>query len=243
MVQRRFVDMSHPHVAALEATIVGENWSGPIELRSALDGTVTNSGVARYRGLRGDHLVPVEQGDLGGGAIYLQVQTRQSRIFIAEAARTRLRLDGRPVSDRPRRDRGAGIRRPELARRVATRARRSPSRRWSPSTRRATRRSRRPGWRPARRSTTWAASPSCWNPTCSPGTCCGAASTCRSPASARPSWPSGSTSSTCCRRCRPTPSASTVASRPEACTARPTAGTSSGTSCSSSPCSTCGSRC
>ena len=40
-------------------------------------------------GLRGDHLVPVEQGDLGGGGIYLQVQTRQSRIFIAEAARTR----------------------------------------------------------------------------------------------------------------------------------------------------------
>jgi alpha,alpha-trehalase len=101
VVQRRLVDMAHPHVAALEATIVGENWSGPIELRSALDGTVTNSGVARYRGLRGDHLVPVDQGDAGGGMISLQVQTRQSRIFVAEAARTRLWLDGRPVSDRP----------------------------------------------------------------------------------------------------------------------------------------------
>jgi trehalose/maltose hydrolase-like predicted phosphorylase len=99
--QRRFVDMSQPHVAALEATIVGENWSGPIELRSALDGTVTNSGVARYRGLRGDHLVPLEQGDLGDGVMYLQVQTRQSRIFVAEAARTRLTLDGRPVPDNP----------------------------------------------------------------------------------------------------------------------------------------------
>ena len=102
VVQRRLVAMAHPHVAALETTIVGENWSGPIELRSALDGTVTNSGVARYRGLRGDHLVPVDQSDPGGGVICLQVQTRQSRIFVAEAARTRLRLDGRPVSDRPR---------------------------------------------------------------------------------------------------------------------------------------------
>jgi alpha,alpha-trehalase len=101
VIQRRFVDMSQPHVAALETTIVGENWSGPIEVRSALDGTVTNSGVARYRGLRGDHLVPVEQGDLGGGLMYLQVQTRQSRIFIAEAARTRLALEGRPLSDDP----------------------------------------------------------------------------------------------------------------------------------------------
>jgi alpha,alpha-trehalase len=101
VTQRRFVDMSQPHLAALETTLEGENWSGPIELRSALDGTVTNTGVTRYRGLRGDHLVPVEQGDLGGGGIYLQVQTRQSRIFIAEAARTRVTLDGRPVTEGP----------------------------------------------------------------------------------------------------------------------------------------------
>jgi trehalose/maltose hydrolase-like predicted phosphorylase len=101
VTQRRFVDMSQPHLAALETTIVSENWSGPIELRSALDGTVTNAGVARYRGLRGDHLVPVEQGDVGEHGIYLQVQTRQSRMFIAQAARTQVTLEGRAVSDRP----------------------------------------------------------------------------------------------------------------------------------------------
>jgi trehalose/maltose hydrolase-like predicted phosphorylase len=102
VTQRRFVDMSRPHLAALEISIVGANWSGPIEVRSALDGTVTNCGVARYQSLRGDHLVPVEQGDVGDDAINLQVQTRQSRMFIAEAARTRVTLDGRPVSVRPR---------------------------------------------------------------------------------------------------------------------------------------------
>jgi alpha,alpha-trehalase len=99
--QRRFVDMSRPHLAALEITIVGENWSGPVELRSALDGTVTNSGVARYQRLRGDHLVPVEQGDVADDRMYVQVHTRQSRIFIAEAARTQVALEGRPVAERP----------------------------------------------------------------------------------------------------------------------------------------------
>jgi alpha,alpha-trehalase len=101
VTQRRFVDMSQRHLAALQVTIVGENWSGPVELRSALDGTVTNSGVARYRGLRGDHLVPVEQGDLGDGQLHVQVQTRQSRTFIAEAARTRVTVDGLPLGDPP----------------------------------------------------------------------------------------------------------------------------------------------
>jgi alpha,alpha-trehalase len=101
VTQRRFVDMSQRHLAALEIAIVGENWSGPIEVRSALDGTVTNSGVARYQGLRCDHLVPVEQGAVDDDGAYVQVQTRQSRIFVAEAARTRVMIDRRRVSDRP----------------------------------------------------------------------------------------------------------------------------------------------
>ena len=101
VTQRRFVDMSRPHLAALEVTIEPENWSGPIELRSALDGTVTNSGVARYHRLRGDHLVPVETGVVGDDGVGLLAQTRQSRIFIAEAARTRVSLEGQPVPNSP----------------------------------------------------------------------------------------------------------------------------------------------
>ncbi|MGH9003246.1 MAG: glycoside hydrolase family 65 protein, partial [Acidimicrobiia bacterium] len=49
VAQRRIVSMADPHLAALETTIVPENWSGRLEIRSALDGRVTNSGVARYR--------------------------------------------------------------------------------------------------------------------------------------------------------------------------------------------------
>ena len=158
-VQRRLVDMAHPHVAALEITIVGENWSGPIELRSALDGTVTNSGVARYRGLRGDHLVPVDQSDPGGGVICLQVQSGPASS--SPPALARIRLDGRPVSTPPG-DRGTGIRRPELASRAYQGEALTVEEGGPPHA--ATRRSRRPVWPPGRRSTTWATSPSCWNP-------------------------------------------------------------------------------
>jgi alpha,alpha-trehalase len=101
VTQRRFVDMAQRHVAVLELTVEAENWSGPVEVRAALDGTVTNAGVARYRGLRGDHLVPVERDDLGNGRIYLEMQTRQSRILVAQAARTRTAVGGRPVPAQP----------------------------------------------------------------------------------------------------------------------------------------------
>ena len=241
VTQRRFVHMSEPHLAALETTITSENWSGPIELRSALDGTVTNSGVARYRGLRGDHLLPVEQGQVGDDRIYLQVRTRQSRTFIAQAARTHVTLGGEPC----RAARAWSKNRvswPTDGASTWPRGRPSWSRRWSPSTPRVTTRSPKPAWRHGQRSRRPVGSPSCSGATCSRGISCGAGSTSRWQASRKRSSHSGSTSSTCCRRCRRTPSASTVASPPGGSTARRTAATSSGTSCSSSRCSTCGFR-
>jgi alpha,alpha-trehalase len=47
LTQRRLVSMAQPHLAGLETTWLAENWSGRMELRSALDGRVVNSGVAR----------------------------------------------------------------------------------------------------------------------------------------------------------------------------------------------------
>jgi trehalose/maltose hydrolase-like predicted phosphorylase len=87
---RRFVSMAHSHQAGLEWTITPENWSGRIELVSALDGRVTNRGVARYRELEGRHLDPVSPRTFGPEVIAVKVQTRQSNIYIAEAARTRV---------------------------------------------------------------------------------------------------------------------------------------------------------
>jgi trehalose/maltose hydrolase-like predicted phosphorylase len=40
--------MADPHLAATELTLTAENWSGAVEVRSALDGRVSNRGVERY---------------------------------------------------------------------------------------------------------------------------------------------------------------------------------------------------
>ena len=58
VTQHRFVAMHMAHIAALETTIVAEDWSGTIEIRSTIDGNVRNSGVERYRELASTHLRP-----------------------------------------------------------------------------------------------------------------------------------------------------------------------------------------
>jgi trehalose/maltose hydrolase-like predicted phosphorylase len=86
---RRFVSMAHVHQAGLEWTVTSENWSGRVEVITALDGRVTNRGVARYRELEGRHLDPVSPRTFGAEVIALKVRTRQSNLYVAEAARTR----------------------------------------------------------------------------------------------------------------------------------------------------------
>ncbi|HEU5161011.1 MAG TPA: glycosyl hydrolase family 65 protein [Streptosporangiaceae bacterium] len=90
VTQRRLVSMEDPHLAAIETTILPEDWSGRVEVRSALDGTVANAGVARYRALNGAHLEPVAEGEAGDEVSWLRVRTVSSRIEIAVAARTRV---------------------------------------------------------------------------------------------------------------------------------------------------------
>ncbi|HUE44743.1 MAG TPA: glycosyl hydrolase family 65 protein [Aestuariivirgaceae bacterium] len=90
LAARRLVHMSEPHLAAIEWRIRPENWSGRMELRSALDGTVDNSGVERYRQLNGKHLAPLETRQLGAESVLLETETNQSRLRVALAARTRL---------------------------------------------------------------------------------------------------------------------------------------------------------
>jgi trehalose-phosphatase len=90
LASRRFVSMADMHLAALEWTITAENWSGPVEVITALDARVTNQGVARYRGLEGRHLHPIATRNPWVDTISLLVRTRQSRIYVAEAARTRV---------------------------------------------------------------------------------------------------------------------------------------------------------
>ena len=85
---RRLVSMAKPHMAAMELVLTPKNWSGPIEVRSALDGRVVNYGVARYRTLNSKHLEPIDSGFEPDGRIFLDVRTNQSRLEVALAART-----------------------------------------------------------------------------------------------------------------------------------------------------------
>ncbi len=98
---RRFVSMADSHQGGIEWILTPQNWSGRMEVVSALDGRVTNQMVARYRELEGRHLNPVSPRTFGPQTIALKVQTRQSNIYIAEAARTRVfRGDGPAVVER-----------------------------------------------------------------------------------------------------------------------------------------------
>ena len=92
---RRLVHMRHMHLAALEMTITPRNWSGELEIRSAIDGSVINSGVARYRELSSVHLAPLGTEQVTDDTVLLKTRTTQSEITMAQAARTRVLMEGR----------------------------------------------------------------------------------------------------------------------------------------------------
>ncbi|MFW6245057.1 MAG: glycoside hydrolase family 65 protein, partial [Fibrobacterota bacterium] len=84
----RFVHMSESHLAAIRWVLTPQNWSGQITVHSAIDGTVINSGVKRYSALSSEHLQPVNSGRVSEDGIFLEVQTNQSHIRMAQAVRT-----------------------------------------------------------------------------------------------------------------------------------------------------------
>ncbi|HSM74299.1 MAG TPA: trehalose-phosphatase [Desulfobacterales bacterium] len=95
VVERRMVSLCDIHLAGLETTVVPENWSGVLEFRTGIDGRVVNAGVARYRGLNNRHLLPLETAAPSGDTLFLEVETNQSKLRVAMAARTRALMNGR----------------------------------------------------------------------------------------------------------------------------------------------------
>jgi len=89
---RRFVSMADAHHGGIEWTLVRRNWSGRVEVVTAIDGRVSNAGVARYQQLEGRHLSPVGPRTLGPEVIALKTETRQSNLYVSYAARTRVFL-------------------------------------------------------------------------------------------------------------------------------------------------------
>ena len=94
---RRFVSMADVHHAGIEWTLVPENWSGRVEVISALDGRVSNRGVVRYQQLEGRHLDPVSPRTWGPEVIALKAETRQSNLYISQATRTRVFRGGQQL--------------------------------------------------------------------------------------------------------------------------------------------------
>lgn len=108
--ERRFVSMLQRHLAALDVDVTSENWTGAIELRSFLDGTVRNAGVPRYRALEDRHLDVVDARVEDHERAYLRVRTTQSRVEVVCAVRQRLSVGGRPgEAPRPLNDHGGRV--------------------------------------------------------------------------------------------------------------------------------------
>jgi len=98
-VERRFVSMAEPHLAGLALTVVAEGWSGRLRVRSAIDGSVRNSGVERYQALSSRHLADVVPEARAGGLALLTARTSQSWTRIGVATRTTATVGGTSYDD------------------------------------------------------------------------------------------------------------------------------------------------
>ncbi len=95
--ERRLVSMADMHLATLELSLIAENWAGNVTLRFGIDGRVVNSGAKLYERFDNRHLEPLSGGAVGADGVALLVQTRQSQLRVAQAARGRLFVDGRQL--------------------------------------------------------------------------------------------------------------------------------------------------
>ena len=105
--------MDDAHVAGLETTVVAENWSGRLDVRSGLDGRGRQRRASLGIGdLANRHLQLVEQGAVDDESVCLVVETNQSHVRIAVAARTRALVNGEPADCRDPPPGGGGLDRP-----------------------------------------------------------------------------------------------------------------------------------
>jgi len=91
--EQRLVSMDAPHLCALRLEFTPLDWSGEVEVFSALDADVRNANVPRYADYANRHLVAVQREARPGHVVMLRASTSTSGIRIAQAQRT--------VVDRP----------------------------------------------------------------------------------------------------------------------------------------------
>ncbi|WNM56636.1 glycoside hydrolase family 65 protein [Candidatus Nitrospira allomarina] len=86
----RMVHMEHPHIAALQWTIIPLNWAGRLHVRSALDSMISNGNVERYREMNAKHFRLLDSGFHQQGWLYAVTETLQSHIRLAQGLRTQV---------------------------------------------------------------------------------------------------------------------------------------------------------
>ncbi|WP_157449826.1 beta-phosphoglucomutase family hydrolase [Bradyrhizobium sp. ARR65] len=94
LAERRFVHMDSKHLAAQHVTITSQNWSGRLTVRAMLDGDIANTGVPRYKAFESRHLRVCEAAAIAPCSMLLQVETTQSQLRIAQAARLDVSVRG-----------------------------------------------------------------------------------------------------------------------------------------------------
>jgi len=90
IIEKRIVHMANPHLAAINYSIIPENYSDYITVRTMLDGAVMNMNVERYRQLNSHHWRAHDRGKFTRNGIYLAVKSSQSKIQVCEAAKLRI---------------------------------------------------------------------------------------------------------------------------------------------------------
>ncbi len=92
----RFASMDNKNIGGINFAVSPQNYSGNISIKSSLEGAHKNDGVARYASLEQQHLEPVSQ-NANGNVQLLTVKTNQSNIYISEAARMDVSIQGEAI--------------------------------------------------------------------------------------------------------------------------------------------------
>ncbi len=88
VTQQQLAAMHSPHVCALRTTIVAENWTGTLTIRSGIDTAVRNAGVERYSGLSDRHLDQLRSSTPAPHTAAALMRTNHSLLTIAVATHT-----------------------------------------------------------------------------------------------------------------------------------------------------------
>ena len=95
--EQRIVSMADKHIGAIKYSITPENYEGVIYIKSTLDASLQNWGVARYRKLNSKHLKVLNCAIEGKNIMHISAKTIQTHITICEAARTKIFCDSKIV--------------------------------------------------------------------------------------------------------------------------------------------------